>query len=88
MHPVDSLHGFAPFLLFGVVNNQFDWLAFAGCQGRQHFGGFHLQNSLGLPSADIEEVVESAAVGLISAVEMPVEGGNVLSPPGNSHQQD
>lgn len=82
------IHIFAAFLLLGVIDNQFDYLTFARVKVSEQFAGLHLQNNLAVPSAEIEKVVEAAAVRLILVIEMPVERANVASSPKERYKQD
>lgn len=85
--PADGLHRLAAFGLFRVIQDEQERLARLGMQGLDQIGGFHGKGLGGGPAEQIEEIVESAAMGPIPLIEMSIEGGNITPPPCESHQE-
>jgi hypothetical protein len=53
-----------------------------------HVLGFQLQQGRVVTPVNAEKIVKAAAMGLIPAVQMTVQGGDIPPPPSNDDQQN
>ena len=70
-----------------AIQDQFDGIAFLRLQQVDQLLGFELQQDGIVIAADIEKVVETAAVGLATIVEMAIQDRDIPPPPGHHHEQ-
>ena len=84
----DSINLFDAFTAFVVIDVQFNCFTILRTEVNQFFIILHLQIGWIVVYADIEEIVESDAMGLIAAVVMAVKAGDIAFSPVERHHQD
>lgn len=87
MEPAHALHGFAAFMLFGVVQRYFDTITGFEPQQSKQVTGLQLQDYCGVPAVNVDKVVKSAAVGLAARVQPAIQISDGAPSPGKRDKQ-